>query len=559
MKYIVITGGAVSGIGKGIVTSSIGALLKACERQVTAIKIDPYINIDAGTFSPYEHGEVFVLNDGSEVDLDLGNYERFLETSLCERNNITTGKIYQQVIDKEREGGYLGKTVQIIPHITDAIQNWIEKTAIGTKGLNEICLIELGGTVGDIEGMPFIEALRQLRRRVKPENFCVCHVNLVPCVGPSRELKSKPTQTSVSKLRSLGLYPDMIVCRSEKTITQSVREKISLFCDVEPDQIFSLPDLKTIYMVPKELERQGMISTISKCLKMPNLDIGTRLRKWETICAVAESAKDEVRVAMVGKYTALGDCYTSVVKALEHAGFEFKAKAKIIYIDSALLEDNKLEDNQAWRDLKSSHCLLVPGGFGLRGVEGKIAAIQWARENKLPFLGICLGFQMATVEYARNVLKIHNAHSTEFKSEIKREFEPIIIEMPEYNPDKRMGGSMRLGLKATKFVGDDSIVKKLYNNQDEVEERHRHRFEVNPKYIGALEQAGLMFVGKKDDESRMEIFELNTSMHPFFVGVQYHPEYLTRPFKPSPPYKGLIQAGLDYALETITKQDKPSI
>lgn len=555
MKYIVVTGGVISGIGKGVVTSSMGALLKACNLDVTAIKIDPYINIDAGTFSPYQHGEVFVLNDGCEVDLDLGNYERFLEVELQRNNNITTGKIYQQVIDRERKGDYLGETVQIVPHITDAIQDWIETTAKGSnpKKVPQICLIELGGTVGDIESMPFIEALRQLQRKVKKDNFCLCHVNLVPCIGPkdSKELKSKPTQASVRELKSLGLFPDMIVCRSEIPITDSIIEKISNFCDVEKGRVFSLPDLKTIYRVPLELQKQGVIRAISECLKI-NVCACDRLKNWETISDAAVNARTDIIIALVGKYTGLGDAYISVVKSLEHACYSVGAKPKIQYIDSALLETQ--DDNEAWQKLKTSHCLLVPGGFGIRGIEGKINAIRWARENKFPFLGICLGFQLAVVEYARNVLTIENAHSAEFIKELAakdfKSVEPmvdIVVEMLEYHPDQRKGGTMRLGLRKTKFVTNDSITKKLYDNQDVIEERHRHRYEINLEYIERLQETGLKFVGKSEDETRMEILELDSSTHPYFVAVQYHPEYLSRPFKPSPPYKGLIIAAREYS------------
>lgn len=541
MKYILVTGGVISGIGKGVVTSSIGALLKACNLRVTAIKIDPYINIDAGTFSPYEHGEVFVLDDGCEVDLDLGNYERFLDTHLKAANNITTGKIYQLVINKERQGSYLGKTVQIVPHITDAIQQWIELTAKGDDPSREpeVCLIELGGTIGDIEGMPFIEALRQLQRRVKRDNFCCCHVNLVPCIGASRELKTKPTQASVSKLRSYGLYPDMIVCRSEIAITDVIKDKISNFCDVEAERVFSLPDLKTIYRVPLELQKQGMIQAISECLKI-NACVCDRLKKWSDISEIALNAEETIQIALVGKYTSLGDCYASVVKSLEHACYHYLAKPIIKYIDSTLLE--QADNNSTWDELKSSHCLLVPGGFGTRGVEGKINAIKWARENKIPFLGICLGFQMAVVEYSRNVLMIDNAHSTEFDS-TEKPIIPMVVEMLEYqDPEKKMGGTMRLGLRKTKFVTKDSLLRKLYSDVDTIEERHRHRYEINELHVKALEDAGLRFVGKNEDGSRMEILELDEQTHPYFVAVQYHPEYLSRPFRPSPPYKGLIAA-----------------
>lgn len=539
MKYILVTGGVISGIGKGVVTSSIGALLKACNLNVTAIKIDPYINIDAGTFSPYEHGEVYVLDDGCEVDLDLGNYERFLDTHLCASNNITTGKIYQLVINKERRGDYLGKTVQIVPHITDAIQQWIETTAAGNDPSNkpEICLIELGGTIGDIEGMPFVEALRQLQRRIKRDNFCCCHVNLVPCIGSSKEMKTKPTQASVSKLRSYGLYPDMLVCRSELPITDAIKDKISNFCDVDTERVFSLPDLKTIYRVPIELQEQGMIRAISQCLKI-NACSCDRLKKWSDISEIALNASRELNIALVGKYTALGDCYASVVKSLEHACYHYLSKPKIKYIDSTELEGS--EDNTAWFDLKSSDCLIVPGGFGSRGVEGKINAIRWARQNRLPFLGVCLGFQMAVIEYSRNILGVKEAHSSEFAESTG---EPIVIEMLEYqDPERKMGGTMRLGLRKTQFVTKDSILRALYGDADVIEERHRHRYEINEKFVPRLEEHGLKFVGKNEEGNRMEILEISQDIHPYFVAVQYHPEYLSRPFRPSPPYMGLIRA-----------------
>lgn len=546
MKYIVVTGGVISGIGKGIVTSSVGALLKACNIEVTAIKIDPYINIDAGTFSPYEHGETFVLDDGCEVDLDLGNYERFLDTNLHGDNNITTGKIYRQVIDKERRGDYLGKTVQMVPHITDAIQEWIEKTAkIEKHGKQpDVCLIELGGTIGDIEGRPFIEALFQLRCRVKRENFCTFHVSMVPCIGHPPEPKSKPTQHSVIELKSLKLDPDVLVCRSEIPLQDHpIRDKLSSYCGVDLDSIFSLHNLKTIYRAPVELEEQGMLKTLAKYLNLHNICPCDRLARWRQVSEIAVHASEQIIIALVGKYTALRDCYTSVTKALEHACYDIGAKPIIKYIDSSLLEECNAE---AWQDLKTAHCLIVPGGFGIRGVEGKIAAIQWARENKLPFLGVCLGFQLAVVEYARNVLGIKTAHSGEFKSELKelkRDFEPLVIKMLEYqDKEKKMGGTMRLGLRKTIFHHENSILRRQYGNVDAIEERHRHRYEINGDHIPALEKAGLMFVGKSEDQTRMEILELDQTIHPYFVGVQYHPEYLSRLLKPSPPYKGLVDA-----------------
>lgn len=543
MKYIVISGGVLSGLGKGVVTSSLGALLRACNLSVTAIKIDPYLNYDAGTLSPYEHGEVYVLDDGCEVDLDLGNYERFMDAALCGDNSITTGKINHLVHTRERRGDYLGKTVQYIPHVTDTIQELIESAARG-KGPKEpdVCLIELGGTVGDIESMTYIEALRQLRQRVKRENFCCCHVVFVPQIGPSHELKTKPTQESVAKLRQLGLPPDMIICRGKAPMTDAIKDKLSSPCEVDQKRIFSLPDLGTIYMVPIELQKQKIIQSISECLHI-NTCVCDRLKMWADISDIAMNAKEEINIALVGKYTALGDCYASVVKSLQHASYHLKARPNVSYIDSASLVDS---ESESWITLKAADCLIVPGGFGIRGAEGKIKAIKWARENKMPFLGICLGFQMAVIEYARNVLSIKNAHSAEFESDLQT-YTPLVIEMLEYlDPDRNLGGTMRLGLRKTKFVVEKSILKQLYGNPDSIQERHRHRYEINPEYRDVLENGGLRFVGKNEDELRMEILELDPSKHPYFVAVQYHPEYLSRPFRPSPPYLGLMQAARTY-------------
>jgi CTP synthase len=543
MKYILIAGGVISGIGKGVVTSSIGALLKACNLKVTAIKIDPYLNIDAGTFAPTEHGEVFVLNDGCEVDLDLGNYERYLDTNLCQFNNITTGKIYQQVIDRERRGDYLGKTVQIIPHITDAIEQWIQKTANMKQNgqVADVCLIELGGTLGDIEGMPYHKALCQLKRTAGPENFCCCLVTPLVQMGNDSDLKSKPTQQSIEKLLSQGIGPDLLVCRSVTPITQSIIDKIYITCPVAKEDIFNLINLNTIYRVPIELQNQGILKAISKRLKL-NL-VCDNLNRWVQISDIAINAKKEVIIALVGKYTSSTDCYTSVIKALEHACYDLNVRPKIRFIESSNLEE---DNNPAWSELTTAHCLIVPGGFGIRGAEGKIKAINWARKCKMPFLGICLGFQLAVVEYARNVLDIQQAHSSEFESDLNGSaLEPLVIEMLEYkDPDNKMGGTMRLGLRPTFFVVEDSIMQKKYGGERVIYERHRHRYEINPEYIERLEQGGLRFVGKNDDLTRMEILELDEDVHPYFVGVQYHPEYLSRPFKPSPPYRGLIEAGL---------------
>ncbi|KAF5910276.1 hypothetical protein HPG69_014508 [Diceros bicornis minor] len=493
MKYILVTGGVISGIGKGIIASSVGTILKSCGLHVTSIKIDPYINIDAGTFSPYEHGEVFVLDDGGEVDLDLGNYERFLDIHLTKDNNLTTGKIYQYVINKERKGDYLGKTVQVVPHITDAIQEWVMRQAlipVDEDGLEpQVCVIELGGTVGDIESMPFIEAFRQFQFKVKRENFCNIHVSLVP-------------------------------------------------------QVICVHDVSSIYRVPLLLEEQGVVDYFLRRLDLPiERQPRKMLMKWKEMADRYDRLLETCSIALVGKYTKFSDSYASVIKALEHSALAINHKLEIKYIDSTDLEPSTLQEepvryHEAWQKLCSAHGVLVPGGFGVRGTEGKIQAIAWARKQKKPFLGVCLGMQLAVVEFARNVLGWQDANSTEFDPETSH---PVVIDMPEHNPGQ-MGGTMRLGKRRTLFQTKNSVMRKLYGDPDYLEERHRHRFEVNPVLKKCLEDQGLKFVGQDVGGERMEIVELED--HPFFVGVQYHPEFLSRPIKPSPPYFGLLLASV---------------
>uniref|UniRef100_T1IUB3 CTP synthase n=1 Tax=Strigamia maritima TaxID=126957 RepID=T1IUB3_STRMM len=547
MKYILVTGGVISGIGKGVIASSVGTLLKACGQHVTSIKIDPYLNVDAGTFSPYEHGEVFVLDDGGEVDLDLGNYERFLDATLHRSNNITTGKIYQQVIDKEREGHYLGKTVQVVPHITDAIQDCVEKVAqmpVTKDGVvPEVCIIELGGTIGDIEGMPFLEAFRQFQFRVKKENFCCICVSLVPEPKATGEQKTKPTQQCVREIRGLGLSPDIVVCRSENPITELVRDKLSMYCHVAKEHVICIHDCSSIYRVPLMLEAQNLIEFFTERLKLNIQTPRPRrlLQQWKELADKHDKVLTEVSIALVGKYTRLKDAYTSVNKALQHAAIASGYRLNLKYIASTDLElstkdSDPVKYHESWQQLCSSHGLIVPGGFGARGIDGKVAAIKWARENKKPFLGICLGMQCAIIEFARNVLNLEGANSKETDPNTAH---PVVIEMPEHNPGK-MGGTMRLGRKLTQFVTQKSITRQLYGDLDHVAERHRHRYEVNPTMIDDFESAGLKFVGKDSEGERMEIMELDD--HPYFVAVQYHPEYISRPLKPSPPYLGLILA-----------------
>uniref|UniRef100_A0A0V0G503 CTP synthase n=1 Tax=Triatoma dimidiata TaxID=72491 RepID=A0A0V0G503_TRIDM len=547
MKYILVTGGVISGVGKGVIASSFGTILKACGIHVTTIKIDPYINIDAGTFSPYEHGETYVLDDGGEVDLDLGNYERFLDVTLHQDNNITTGKIYQHVISRERRGDYLGKTVQVVPHITDTIQEWVERVAnqpVSQDGSKpQVCIVELGGTIGDIEGMPFVEAFRQFQFHVTRENFCCAHVSLVPQPKSTGEPKTKPTQASVRELRGLGLSPDLIVCRSEFPITNNVKSKISMFCHVPPEQVFCIHDVSSIYRVPLLMDKQGIVEFFKKRLQ---LDIPTPrprkyIQKWKTIADRVDTLRREINIALVGKYTTLEDSYTSVAKALQHAAISAGYKVNIIYIESLNLEkSNELVNpvcyHEAWQQLCKSDGVVVPGGFGTRGVEGKIEACRWCRETNKPLLGICLGLQAAVIEFARNVLGMKDANTTEIDSKTES---PVVIEMPEHNTGDK-GGSMRLGRRTTIFKTTNSILRQLYGNKEHIEERHRHRYEVNPTYIEQFESKGFRFVGHCEEQKRMEVAELDK--HPYYVATQFHPEYLSRPLKPSPPFLGLILA-----------------
>lgn len=540
MKYVVVSGGVLSGLGKGVTASSIGVLLKSSGLKITSVKIDPYINSDAGTMSPFEHGEVFVLDDGGEVDLDLGNYERFLDINLGKNNNLTTGKIYSKVIESERRGDYLGKTVQVIPHITDAIQDWIEDVAhIPADGSGETpdaCIIELGGTVGDIESAPYIEALRQFQFRVGRENISFVHVSLVPVMGPVGEQKTKPTQHSVKELRGLGITPDILVCRSTRPMTQETKEKLAAFCHVSADAVMSTHDVPNIYHVPLMLEKQGLC-------KILNVDCNTTdlLSKWREMALNLDTLTEEVSIAMVGKYTDLSDAYLSVIKSLQHAAMAVSRKLNIDWIEASHLEDswkqqNSKEFDNAWKLLKNADGVLVPGGFGDRGIEGKILAANYARTSKTPYLGICLGLQVATIEFCRNVLNLTGANSTEFEDNPQY---PAVIFMPEISKT-HLGGTMRLGSRPTLWQVDDCKIKTLYGEGESVDERHRHRYEVNPDIIADVEAAGLAFVGKDETGQRCEIFELEG--HPYYVGVQFHPEFKSRPGRPSPPFLGLLQA-----------------
>ena len=537
MKYVVVSGGVLSGLGKGVTASSIGVLLKAAGLRVTSIKIDPYLNSDAGTMSPFEHGEVFVLDDGGEVDLDLGNYERFLDINLSKDNNLTTGKIYAKVIEAERRGDYLGKTVQVIPHITDAVQDWIEDVAArpadGSDETPDACIIELGGTVGDIESAPYVEALRQFQFRVGRENVTFVHVSLVPVMGPVGEQKTKPTQHTVKELRGLGITPDILVCRSSAPLNEETRNKLAAFCHVKPEAVMSTHDVPNIYHVPLMLQEQGLCDILGvDCSATGMLD------EWKAMAYHLDTLTEEVHIAMVGKYTDLSDAYLSVIKSLQHAAMAVDRKLVIDWIEASHLEEGwgAEEHNAAWKALREADGVLVPGGFGDRGVEGKIKAAHYARTENIPYLGICLGLQIATIEFCRNVLGMRGANSTEFEDNPEH---AAVVFMPEISKT-HLGGTMRLGSRPTLWQHDGSTIRTLYGPGDAVDERHRHRYEVNPDLIERIEEAGLVFVGKDESGQRCEIFELDD--HPYYVGVQFHPEFKSRPGRPSPPFLGLLKA-----------------
>lgn len=662
-KFILVSGGVISGIGKGLTASSLGVLLKCCGWRVTAIKIDPYLNIDAGTMSPFEHGEVFVLNDGGEVDLDLGNYERYLDVTLSRDNNITTGKIYSRVLEKEREGSYLGKTVQVVPHITDEIQDWIMRVATkpDRNGQSpEICVIELGGTIGDIESMPFVEALRQLRYKVGDVNFCSVFVSLVPELGVVGEQKTKPTQHGAKAISSMGLAPHLIVCRSARPLEPESKKKLALFCQVAPDAVASVHDVPNTYNIPLILQQQGICNLLIRTLQLV-WRLPTRLSKWAAMAAKAENSAPgslpKVNICIVGKYTGLSDAYTSVVRAIQHAGMAVGRCVEITWVESSHLEhivtdatgnqissqdlgmsatpnqngdsnsvaaptitpkksgksggrngrvrkqrasnyhnknknDTKepkeeqtdhegqvevIEEEEescssvgrnakrqktnagesrsvspddaaqryesAWETLNQADGILVPGGFGDRGVEGKILAIAHAREHKKPFLGICLGMQLSAVEAVRRVYDEPRANSAELD-----ENAPIkaVVYMPEVDR-KKMGGTMRLGARKTVIRTSQCVAHSLYGSKN-VFERHRHRYEVNPDVVERLEdEDGMKFVGKDETGTRMEILERGD--HPFFFGTQFHPEFISRPGRPSPPFVGLLMAAANMPLD----------
>ena len=527
-KYIFVTGGVVSSIGKGIVAASVGRLLKNRGLSVSIIKFDPYINIDAGTMSPYQHGEVFVTKDGAETDLDLGHYVRFIDVELTKENNVTTGAIYQNVINKERKGDYLSGTVQVIPHITDEIKDRIK--IIDKKGFYVI-IAEIGGTVGDIEGLPFIEAIRQFKKDAGKGNVIYIHVTLVPSIGVTGEQKTKPTQHSVKELRSYGIQPDILVCRTTNSLSNSVKEKLSLFCDLDKECVIEGLDVESIYDVPLALENANMSEQVLRLLKIDDKKLD-----WGNWLEVAKNLKikDKIlKIGIVGKYVALNDAYISVYESLRHAGAKLGHKIDIKWISS----DEEIEKDGVEKHLSDVDAILVPGGFGERGIEGKIASIKYARENNIPFLGLCLGLQCAVIEFARNVCNLNNANSSEFVQNLEY---PVIDIMENQKQVDNIGGTMRLGNYPCK-INEESKLNKYYGSSL-IYERHRHRYEVNNKYRDILEEKGMFFSGTSPDNSLVEIIELKN--HKWFVACQFHPEFKTRPNNPHPLFLGFIESAI---------------
>ena len=536
-RYIFITGGVVSSLGKGITSASLGAILEARGLDVTLLKLDPYINVDPGTMSPFQHGEVYVTEDGTETDLDLGHYERFVRTKMRKKNNFTTGLIYQNVIQKERRGDYLGATVQVIPHITDEIKRCIKEGASNS----DIAMVEIGGTVGDIESQPFLEAIRQLRIELGPESTLFIHLTLVPYISAVGEIKTKPTQHSVKELRSIGIQPDCLICRTDQVIPENEKKKIALFTNVEESAIISAIDVDSIYKIPKVLHEQNLDEIV---IKKFNLDLPqANLTEWHNVVDAIDNSDNEVNIAMVGKYIGLADSYKSLSEALIHAGIKTRTKINIVYVDSEEIEKNGSEC------LQNVDAILVPGGFGNRGIEGKISTVKYARENGLPYLGICLGMQVAVIEIARNLAGLKNSDSTEFN---KNTDHPVIALITEWQDakgtqEKRskgsdLGGTMRLGGQDCKLI-EGSLVRDLYKN-DSVVERHRHRYEFNNKYKEKLESVGMSIAGYSVDEELVEIIEI--PKHPWFVGCQFHPEFTSTPRDGHPLFTGFIEAALKY-------------
>ena len=536
-KYIFVTGGVLSSLGKGIAAASIATLLKNVGYKVSMLKADPYINVDPGTMSPLEHGEVFVTDDGAETDLDLGHYERFLDENLSQDNNFTTGKVYSSVIERERRGDYLGKTIQVIPHIVGDIVDRIKKAAKG----NDILIVEIGGTVGDIEGLPFLEAIRALRSEVGRSNGMFIHLTLVPYIKVAGELKTKPTQHSVGELRRIGISPDMIICRTEIPLNRELKDKIAASCGIERNAVIESPDMQSIYQVPLSFLNQNILEPIVQNLNLKNPK--PNMQNWDNLVKRVIAPNDQINLAFVGKYVDLKESYKSLTESIIHAGANLDTRVIIKWCDS-----EKIDANNVAETLKDCDAILVAGGFGPRGVSGKIEAIKFARENKIPYLGICLGMQLSMIEFAKNVLKLDDANSVEFDENCKNPIIYLIDSFIDASGKKQLrthtsplGGTMRLGGYECDLL-KGSLLAKVYNNQSKIKERHRHRYEANPKYRSEFEKAGLIVSGESD--GLIEAVEIKD--HPFFLGVQFHPEFTSRLTKPNPVILGFIKAGIEY-------------
>ncbi|MBY0576759.1 MAG: CTP synthase [Gallionellaceae bacterium] len=541
-KYIFITGGVVSSLGKGIAAASLAAILESRGLKVTMLKLDPYINVDPGTMSPFQHGEVFVTEDGAETDLDLGHYERFISAKMRKANNFTTGQIYDSVIRKERRGEYLGKTVQVIPHITNEIQAFVERGAAASHDGNaDVAIVEIGGTVGDIESLPFLEAARQMGLRMSRNQVAYVHLTLVPYIATAGELKTKPTQHSVQKLREIGIFPTALVCRADRPIPDDERAKISLFANVREEGVISMWDVDSIYKIPQMLNQQGLDRIICEELGLMDLP-PANLSVWAKLVSALENPQHQITIGMVGKYVDLTESYKSLIEALRHAGIHTATRVNIEYIDSEVLETTGVQG------LAHFDAILVPGGFGKRGTEGKIAAIRFARENKVPYLGICLGMQLAVIEYARHVAGMGDANSTEFNLETEHPVVALITEwldrdgkVETRSSDSDLGGTMRLGSQRCP-VKPGTLARRVYG--DEVNERHRHRYEVNNHYVPELEKNGLIISARTPSENLPEMMELPQSIHPWFIGVQFHPEFTSTPRAGHPLFKAFVEAAL---------------
>jgi len=542
-KFVFVTGGVVSSLGKGIASASLAAILESRGLKVTLIKLDPYLNVDPGTMSPFQHGEVFVTDDGAETDLDLGHYERFIETRMKKANNFTTGQIYKSVLEKERRGDYLGKTVQVIPHVTNEIQDFIKRGAgFGTPEAVDVAIVEIGGTVGDIESLPFLEAVRQLSLQLGPNNSAFVHLSYVPWIAAAGELKTKPTQHTAKQLREIGIQADALLCRADRPIPEEERQKISLFSNVPLWGVISMWDVDTIYKVPRMLHEQGLDGLI--CDKLRLNTPPASLKRWDDLVYETAHPKGDVNIVMVGKYVELSDSYKSLNEALRHAGMKNHVRIKIDYLDSETITPGNVAQ------LAKFDAILVPGGFGIRGVEGKICAARFARENKVPYLGICLGMQVATIEFARHVAGLKEANSTEFKPGTPQPVIALITEWKDAdgsiktrNEDSDLGGTMRLGAQSSD-VAKGTLAHKIYG--DVVTERHRHRYEANVNYLDTLRQAGLVISALTQREHLTEIVELPQDVHPWYMGVQFHPEFKSTPWDGHPLFNAFIRAALEH-------------